>query len=60
MTKDNAVVGYLLSKIYLKRVNELEKEVDILVDLIKKKLPEYTDWIENNFNRGQNDRERIR
>lgn len=54
MEKDNAVVGYLLSRIYLKRVNELEKEVDILVDLIKKKLPEYTDWIETNFG-GKND-----
>lgn len=53
--KDNSVVGYLLSRIYLKRVNELEKEVDILVKLIKEKLPEYTDWIENNFNGGQND-----
>ena len=56
MEKDNAVVGYLLSRIYLKRVNDLEKEVNILVDLIKKKLPEYTDWIETNFNGGQNDR----
>lgn len=54
MNKDNAVVGYLLSRIYLKRVNELEKEVDILVKLIKEKLPEYTEWIETNFG-GQDD-----
>ncbi|MBO7712655.1 MAG: hypothetical protein J6S85_03745 [Methanobrevibacter sp.] len=53
---DNAVVGYILSRIYLKRVNELEKENKTLIDFIKEKMPEYKEWLDLNFKGEENER----
>ena len=46
---DSSTIGFLMCKIHLKRIKQLEKEKKILIGVIKKELPEYTGWIKKNF-----------
>ena len=53
---DNAVVGFLLCKLYKKRCKELEQENKTLIDFIKEKMPEYREWLDLNFKGDNNER----
>lgn len=53
---DNAVVGFLLCKLYKERCKELEKENKALIDFIKEKMPEYKEWLDLNFKAEENDK----
>lgn len=55
---DNAVVGFLLCKLYKERCKELEQENKTLIDFIKEKMPEYKEWLDLSFNGGKNGTER--
>ena len=56
--KDNSVVGFLLCKIYKKRIKELEDTNKFLISFIKEKLPEYREWANINFGGAKNGTER--